>query len=186
MSRLLQGERCGDGPSVRKADLGDAGGFLGSDERGGFARRQGRTRDADSQRGVGRVNTGVSRGVGEWAGLALIALWWGEETGVGEATVAGRTVTVCQEPANTCHRLPSTARHCQFGTRIPRDWSLGRRRGPSLEWWRMSRPTFGLRGPSLGAVVDYGGAGRPGKAGWDLLGTCHRLPYQTRMKSLGQ
>lgn len=112
MSRLLQGERCGDGPSVRKADLGDAGGFLGSDERGGFARRQGRTRDADSQRGVGRVNTGAPRSVGEWAGSAMIALWGGKRRGLEKRPWQGGLSPSARNlptPATVCHQLPGTA-----------------------------------------------------------------------------
>ncbi len=130
MSRLLQGERCGDGPSVRKADLGDAGGFLGSDERGGFARRQGRTRDADSQRGVGRVNTGAPRSVGEWAGSAMIALWGGKRRGLEKRPWQGGLSPSARNLPGTCQHLPPSAINCQ-ALPVWNEDSTGLEPGPS-------------------------------------------------------
>ncbi len=185
MNRLLQGERCGDGHSLRRADLGDAGGFLGSDERAGLARQQGRTRAAVSQRGVGRVNTEALRSVGEWAGLALIALWGGRRRGLEKRPWQGGLSPPARDlptPATVCHQLPGTA-------------SL-ERGFHGFGAWAVNAVLTSSGGGCLDRRLGYedrlsersstaAGLGSAGKAGWDLLGTCHRLPHQTTMKKIG-
>ena len=126
MSRSIREQQCGDGPSPRSADLGDAGGFLGSDERAGLAREQGRTRDAVLQSGVGEENTGAPRGVGEWVGLALIALWWGRSRGW--RSERGRKD--CHRLPGTCQHLPPSAISCH-ALPVWNEDSVGREPGPS-------------------------------------------------------
>ena len=149
MSPLLQRERYSHESSSRRAGPGDAGGCLGRQWRGGFARQSLWTRDGVSQRLAGGVNTSISRRLGEGTWWAMLVWSWVEWAGADKRPSLGdchRLPPVCQRPATVCHQLPFPATHCQFSTKIPRTWRLDRRPGTDLNLWRISRPPFELWG----------------------------------------
>ncbi len=176
MRRLLHGERCGDEPSLRRAEPADGGVALGSDERAGLAREQGRTRDAVSESGVGEDNTGGPRGVGEWAGMALIALWWGEETGVLGRRWQGGLPPSAKDlptPATVCHQLPGTA-SLERGFRGIGAWAVDVVH-PASGGECLDR-RLGYEDRVSGRSSTAGGSGRPEKRGSHPRGpvtVCH-------------